>query len=140
MRIRNPSDRSFARFIDESKRRRGGGRTKLFIPSKDTHNISVFTADDAPDSDLEQAGTHVARERRRRNLYGWAIFYESILSEQQLGVVPDPDGLTFGVCKHMNVQGWPMSNPSRVMDIAQELAEAACWRVLPEPIPSGFSS
>ena len=117
---------SYARFVVESGKRSGRGRTHLFLPPASRDALSVYTASDAPASDLHAAGQHVA-EARERCLYGWFLTRDSAYREHGLRIEPDPTAPSFGACHHMNVCGWPIPRGDR-MAIAQALGEVSQWQ------------
>lgn len=112
----------FARFIDsDSKRGCGRGRTSLYTPPSNG-SLSVFTADNAPEHDLLEAGCYVACEKNKEFLYGWSCMTRASYAEFDLTVTPCEDNIVFGACRHMEVLGWPDSKTGKV-DVAQELSK-----------------
>lgn len=65
---------------------------------------------------------------------------ESSYADFGLSVIPCKDGVVFGMCRHMEVTGWPKSKTGR-MDIAQELSKKEHGRyMLPKPLSTKLSS
>ena len=117
----------------------GSGRTSLYTPASDG-TFSVYTADNAPERDLTDAGLYVARDKRKEFLFGWSFMTRAAYAKFDLLVTSCEDGLIFGVCEHMQVSGWPKSK-SDILSVAQKLSKKEESRhILPERLPTNPDS
>ena len=135
-------DLCLARFADERGRLSPSGLVRLYTPPVHDDSLSVFTSTGASKEDMREAGKFVARERKHRYLFGWAVLRQC--AYESLGLKICIDGApTFGKCRHTNVKGWPSEKLERI-GLAQKLVKfhEACScsiRKLPERIDSGFA-
>jgi hypothetical protein len=112
---------SLARFADEKKKLGPAGLVRLYTPPRLSETLSVFTATEAPEEDMLDAGKYVARERKKRHLYGWAILSGCAYKSLHLKVSIDGNP-TFGKCLHANVTGWPNEQIEKIA-CAQKLVK-----------------
>ena len=110
-----------ARFADEKGRLSPAGLVRLYTPPDHADSLSAFTATGAPKEDMLEAGKHVARERKHRHLFGWAVLRNCAYQSLSLKICIDGTP-TFGKCRHTNVKGWPSEKLERV-GLAQKLVK-----------------
>ena len=133
-------DMCLARFAVEKNKRKAAGLVSLYTPPARTDALSVFTATEAPEKDMLDAGKYVACERKKSHLYGWAVLPEGAYESLRLMASIDSSP-SFGKCCHANVTGWPEEKVERI-SLAQKLAgchETYPVHKLPEPADSGYA-
>ena len=85
----------------------------------DADTLSVFTADRCAEGrSRTRRAIRSPKSGDRSRLYGWYLTGEPTYREHGLRAEPNPDGLFFGVCRHMDVRGWPTQLDKRLI-IAQ---------------------
>ena len=99
--------------------------TALYTPDK-RGLLSVFTSDHSTAFNIKSAGKHVALESKKA-LYGWEYMARKIYEQFGLRIVPHEDGLSFGPCTHMEIQGWPTDRPE-CLRVSKELANSSIDR------------
>ena len=70
-------------------------------------------------------------------LHGWSCMLATSYAQFNLTIAANPDNAVFGVCRHMDVCGWP-ETVVEMIDVAQALSLLECDRVLLNPpLPAG---